>query len=96
MQQFISRNTNYPKSLEDAKVRGNATISFTIDDDGAVINPTISKNAEVFIMDKEALRTIMIMPDWTPAQQDGKPVQAQHQATVNFGQGGGMGGMMFF
>ncbi len=96
MQQFISRNTNYPKSLEDAKVRGNATISFTIDDDGAVINPTISKNAEVFIMDKEALRTIMVMPDWTPAQQDGKPVQAQHQATVNFGQGGGMGGMMFF
>lgn len=96
MQQFISRNTNYPKSLEDAKVKGSATVSFTIDTDGAVINPTISKNAEVYIMDKEALRTIMIMPDWNPAKQDDKPVQAQHSATVNFGGGGGMGGMMMF
>lgn len=96
MQQFISRNTNYPKDLADQKVRGNATISFTVDTDGAIINPVISKNADVYIMDKEALRTIMIMPDWNPAMQDDKPVQAQHQATVNFGQGGGMGGGMFF
>lgn len=91
MQQFISRNTNYPKNLEDAKVKGNVTVSFTIDTDGAVINPQISKSSDVHIMDKEALRTIMIMPDWTPAEQDGKPVRAQHTANVNFG-GGGMGG----
>jgi hypothetical protein len=43
-------------------------------------------------MDKEALRTIMIMPDWIPAEQDGVPVQAQHTANVSFGSGGGMGG----
>lgn len=91
MQQFIGRNTNYPKSLEDSKVKGNVTVSFTVDTDGAIINPTISKSSDVFIMDKEALRTVMIMPDWTPAEQDGKPVQAQHTANVNFG-GGGMGG----
>lgn len=92
MQQFISRNTNYPKSLEDAKVKGSVTVSFTIDTDGAVVNPEISKSSDVHIMDKEALRTIMIMPDWTPAEQDGKPVQARHTANVNFGTGGGMGG----
>ncbi len=91
MQQFISRNTNYPKNLEDAKVKGNVTVSFTVDTDGAVINPQVSKSSDVHIMDKEALRTIMVMPDWTPAEQDGKPVQALHTANVNFG-GGGMGG----
>lgn len=95
MQQFISRNTNYPKSLEDAKVKGSVMVSFTIDTDGAVINPEISKSSDVHIMDKEALRTIMIMPDWTPAEQDGKPVQARHTANVNFGTGGGMGGFGF-
>lgn len=92
MQQFIRSNTYYPKNLQDQKVTGNATVSFTVDVDGSIVNPTISKNAEVYIMDKEALRTVMVMPDWKPAEQDGKPVQAQHTANVNFGGGGGMGG----
>lgn len=95
MQQFIRNNTNYPQNLQDNKVTGRATVSFTIDTDGSIINPVISNNAEVYIMDKEALRTVMVMPDWIPAEQDGKQVQAQHSATVNFGSGGmgGMGGM---
>lgn len=94
MQQFISRNTNYPKVLEDAKVKGNVTISFTVDVDGAIINPVISKSSDVHILDVEALRTIMVMPDWQPAEQDGKPVQARHTANVNFGVSGG-GGFSF-
>lgn len=91
MQQFIRNNTNYPENLKNQKITGRATVSFTIDTDGSIINPKIVSNAEVYIMDKEALRTIMVMPDWIPAEQNGTPVQAQHTATVNFGSGG-MGG----
>ena len=93
MQQFIRSNTNYPENLKNQKINGAATISFTVDTDGAIINPVIEKSADVYIMDKEALRTVMIMPDWIPAQQDGQPVQAIHSAQVTFGNpGGGMGG----
>lgn len=91
MQQFIRSNTNYPENLKNQKITGRATVSFTIDTDGSIINPKIVSNAEVYIMDKEALRTIMVMPDWIPAEQNGTPVQAQHTAQVNFGSGG-MGG----
>lgn len=102
MQQFIRNNTNYPENLKSQKINGRATVSFTIDTDGSVINPTIANHAVVndvviYAMDQEALRTIMIMPDWIPADQDGKPVKAQHTATVNFGNGGmgGFGGFGF-
>lgn len=102
MQQFIRSNTLYPDNLKNQKINGRATVTFTIDTDGAIINPVVSNHAvvngvEIFIMDQEALRTVMIMPDWIPAEQDGKPVQAQHSATVNFGSGGmgGMGGFGF-
>ena len=95
MQQFVRSNTFYPKELQDQKVTGNATVSFTVDVDGSVVNPKITKEADVHIMNKEALRTVMVMPDWKPAEQDGKPVQAQHTANVNFGGGGGMGGFGF-
>ncbi|MBO7437284.1 MAG: TonB family protein [Bacteroidaceae bacterium] len=96
MQQFISSNTLYPEDLKKQKINGRATVSFTVDTDGAIINPVIANHAvvngvEVYAMDQEALRTVMIMPDWIPAEQDGTPVQAEHTATVNFGNGG-MGG----
>lgn len=100
MQQFVRSNTNYPENLKNQKINGRATVSFTIDTDGAVINPKITNHAivndvEIYIMDQEALRTVMVMPDWIPADQDGKPVQAQHSTTVTFGSGGGMGGFGF-
>ncbi len=96
MQQFIRNNTFYPDNLKDQKVSGRVTISYTIDKDGSIINPVITNNAEVFIMDKEALRTIMIMPDWIPAEdENGNPIQTKQTTTVNFGSGGGMGGMRF-
>ena len=99
MQQFVRNNTNYPENLKTQKINGRATVSFTVDTDGAVINPVVTNHAvvndvEIFIMDKEALRTVMVMPDWIPAQkEDGTVVQAQHSATVSFGSSGGMGGM---
>jgi outer membrane biosynthesis protein TonB len=100
MQQFIRSNTLYPENLKSQKINGRSTISFTVDTDGSIIYPLVSNHAvvndvEIFIMDQEALRTIMIMPDWIPADEDGKPVQAQHSATVNFGSGGGRGGFGF-
>ena len=96
MQQFIRNNTFYPEQLQSQKITGRATVSFTVDTDGSIINPVISNNAEVYIMDKEALRTIMVMPDWIPAQnEDGTILQDQQTITVNFGSGGGMGGMRF-
>ena len=99
MQQFIRSNTLYPDNLKSQKINGRATVSFTIDTDGAIINPKITSHAvvngvEIFAMDQEALRTVMIMPDWIPADQDGTPVKAEHNATVSFGSGG-MGGMGF-
>ena len=98
MQQFIRSNTLYPENLKSQKLNGRVTISFTVDTDGAVINPRVRTEAEVPFMNKEALRVIMVMPDWIPALDDEeKPVQAQHTANVSFGSGGmgGMGGFGF-
>lgn len=92
MQQYIRNNTLYPESLKAQKQNGRVTVSFTVDTDGAVINPKVTSSAEVPFMNQEALRVVMTMPDWIPAQdENGKPVQAQHTATVTFGNGG-MGG----
>ena len=97
MQSFIRNNTNYPKDLEDNRVRGNATVSFTIAPDGSIMNPTVTRESDVHLINQEALRTIMVMPDWIPAEREGQAVEGRSQASVNFGGGGGggMGGFGF-
>lgn len=94
MQQFVRSNTTYPQVLQDSRVKGNITVGFTIGTDGAVINPVII-NGGNFLMEREALRTIMMMPDWIPAKNGETPVESKSQATVNFGSGGSGMGMMF-
>ena len=96
MQQFIRSNTLYPENLKSQKLNGRVMVNFTIDTDGAVINPQIAQEAEVFFMNQDAMRVVMIMPDWIPAEtEDGKVVQANSSATVTYGSGGGMGGFGF-
>lgn len=94
MMQYVRSNTFYPKDCEDARIKGTAQVQFTIDVDGSVVNPKVTNEIN-HLLGQEALRTIMLMPDWIPATQDDKPVQFPTQTSVSFGsQGGGMG-MMF-
>lgn len=88
MQQFVRSNTYYPENLQSQKMTGRVTVSFSVEADGSVTNPVITSEADIHIMNKEALRTVMIMPDWIPAEQDGKPVKAQHTANIAFGNPG--------
>ena len=91
LQQYIRNNTKFPESLKSQKMNGRVIVAFTVDTDGSVINPNVISEAEVPFMNQEALRLVMTMPDWIPAEQDGKPVQANQSIPVNFGSGG-MGG----
>jgi len=96
MMQYIRSNTNYPKECEDARIKGTAVVSFSVDTDGSIVDPVVTNEIN-HLLGREALRTVMLMPDWVPATQDGKPVKYQTQATVSFGGAqGGMGGMMMF
>ncbi len=98
MMGFIRSNTFYPKDCEDQRIKDNVTVQFTIGTDGAVINPKIIKSTN-YLLGQEALRTVMMMPDWIPAKtEDGTAVEYTTTTNVSFGSGGmggGMGMMMF-
>lgn len=93
MMNFIRSNTFYPKDCEDARIKETVTVQFTIGTDGAVINPKIIKNVN-YLLGQEALRTVMLMPDWIPAKtEDDTPVEYTTTTNVSFGSGGMGGGM---
>ena len=66
---FIIKNFRYPEDLNPRPVE-KIVVRFTVSSKGKVISSKITQSLSP-LLDKEALRIIRIMPNWTPGMQDG-------------------------
>lgn len=80
---FLSTNLKYPAPARRAHVEGKVFIEFTIDENGVVKDPHVVKGIG-FGCDEEAMRIMGLMPNWTPAKQNGKPVAISYQLPIGF------------
>jgi periplasmic protein TonB len=82
LKNFLIKNINAhvaEKSVKGGQVR----VAFKIDTVGKVTLYHLRKSVE-FILDEEALRVIAKMPDWIPAEQEGKKVNAYRIQPLTF------------
>ncbi|MBO9617130.1 MAG: TonB family protein [Dyadobacter sp.] len=80
---FLANNLKYPEEALQAGVQGPVQVSFLIDEDGNVSSGRIIKSPGIEL-DEEAMRLIRIMPKWTPAQKDGKPIAVWYTISIQF------------
>ncbi|WP_090154694.1 TonB family protein [Dyadobacter soli] len=80
---FLANNLKYPEEALKAGVQGAVQVSFLIDEDGGVSSGRIVKSPGIEL-DDEALRLVTLMPKWTPAQKDGKPVAVWYTISIRF------------
>lgn len=76
----LCRTANYPAEAIRNKEAGNVIIIFTIDKNGKMQTPRITKSVSP-ALDKEALRLCKNIAEtytWTPAKIDGKPVNIRY------------------
>ncbi|MCM1311544.1 MAG: energy transducer TonB [Bacteroides sp.] len=83
LMKFLSRNLKYPSAALDAGIQGRVLVSFTVDTDGSVINPTIMKSVHP-VLDLEAIRVALSMPKWNAGMQKGKTVKVKYTVPVAF------------
>ncbi|MCB2377709.1 TonB family protein [Hymenobacter sp. BT635] len=81
---FFQQNVKYPEAARVTNITGTVLTSFTIDTDGRVANPSVTKSLSPEC-DAEALRVLSQMPAWKPATRKGQPVAIQVQLPVPFG-----------
>lgn len=67
---FIQRNIRYPKKAIEKKLGGTVWVQFIIDNTGKIVDPKIIKSVSPEL-DKEALRIIGLMPNWSPGKNNG-------------------------
>ncbi|WP_051663909.1 energy transducer TonB [Dyadobacter crusticola] len=83
MYQFFKKYLKKPEAASRARVIGKVYVSFMIARDGEIGDATILKGIG-FGCDEEALRVVLLMPKWKPAQKDGEPISSRYSLPVIF------------
>lgn len=83
MIEFIAKHLKYPKKARKNKIEGTVIVQFMIKNDGKVVAINIDKKVSDEI-DNEAIRIINKMPNWKPAEYQGKAVTTFMNLPLNF------------
>ena len=79
---FLNRNIQWVDGRASGK--GYIVVGFTVKKNGELRDIQISKNLFFNSFEKEALRLIKIMPNWTPAKKDNKNVDSKVEVPIKF------------
>lgn len=83
LQKFLISNVKYPEICRENKIQGKVVVDFTVTKSGKVENIKVSLSAHPE-MDKEGMRVIGLMPDWSPGQIKGNVVDVKMSMPFNF------------
>lgn len=83
MLKFIATHTIYPSEAIEKNIQGKVYVRFIVKSDGSVRNIAVIRGVHASL-DAEAVRVVQSMPNWIPAQQNGKPVNVQFTLPINF------------
>jgi TonB family protein len=65
MKKYLSDSIQYPFVATQLKKEGKVAVQFKVDVAGKISEAKVKQSADYFL-DKEALRVVSTMPDWTP------------------------------
>ncbi|WP_116126868.1 energy transducer TonB [Lewinella sp. IMCC34183] len=86
MLEFVYENVTYPAVAQKAEAEGMAVVSFIVEPDGTISEPTLQRDPGTGL-GEEALRVVQLMQTttrWEPGLQNGKPVRARFNLPVKF------------
>ena len=80
---FVSKNLRYPIESVNNNATGLELVRFVVNEDGTIGNIEILESVDQYC-DAEIIRIVKLLPNFTPGQQDGKPVKVWYTIPVNF------------
>lgn len=83
MMEYLKENIRYPAEAHKKATQGRVIAQFVVKKDGSISGAKIIRGVDP-LLDKEALRVINSMPNWTPGKQNGKAVNVQFTIPIGF------------
>ena len=81
--EFMSSEIKYPKECEAEGIEGTVLVSFTVDKQGRSTDFKVVKSPDERLS-MAALDVMAKMPEWKPAQKDGKPVSMELNLPIKY------------
>lgn len=83
MMEWLGNNIRYPEEAYKADMQGRVIVKFVVNKDGSISDASILKSVSPSL-DQEAVRVVMAMPKWAPAENNGKKVASYFHLPVVF------------
>lgn len=83
LMRFINKEREYPKDAYNRGIQGRVTCSFVVNADGSVSHISVLRGVEPSL-NKEAIRVLSQMPEWTPGKLNGQAVPTRVVWSVPF------------
>ncbi|MEO6404352.1 MAG: energy transducer TonB [Ferruginibacter sp.] len=84
MQRYFDNNMTYPDAATNEGIDGVVNVTFTVDENGKLVSPTVAGNKLGYGLEEEALRVVSKMPTWSPGSVKGKKVKTRFTLPVRF------------
>ena len=82
LMQHVKENYKYPKNDKGEYIRGKATVSLVVNEEGKVVVNKVE--GKYPLINKEAKRMIEAIPRMTPGQMGGKPRAIKYTIPLTF------------
>lgn len=83
LQEYLAKNTRYPESAKENGIEGIISVGFVVLPDGRLQEVKVIRFVDPDL-EKEAVRVVVAMPAWIPAEKDGTPIEAPAKVDVPF------------
>ena len=83
LMKYLESHINYPPEAAKNNVQGHVIVQFVVKKDGSIGEVKVVRSLEKDL-DKEAIRVIKSLPNFTPGRQDGKAVSVWYTLPVSF------------
>lgn len=81
---YLLQELKYPAKCKEQKIEGRVVVKFLVSETGQIQNVENLKKGMDPLLVNEAIRVVKAMPNWSPAQKDGKPVSAEMVLPIVF------------
>ena len=83
LMQWLRDNINYPVVAAENGIEGRVIVQFVVSKTGAISDVRVARSVDPSL-DKEAVRVVSSMPNWTPGKQNGSAVNVRYTLPVTF------------
>lgn len=82
LQSWLMQNLQYPANAKKWGVKGDVMVSFVVEPDGTISEPSVVKGVD--LLNDEAIRLVKNMPKWIPGKNKGKNVRTKCNLQIPF------------